>query len=124
VAAWIQGRVAPALHLVLSASAATLCLFVIVFGKGIPAIVAVISIGFLVSIFFPTLYAMAIQSMGDLTGKVSGLLTMGFVGCAIIPVIQGKIADVFGLQHSYALGFIAYSFAGYYAFHLWRHSRP
>ncbi len=77
----------------------------------------------MVSLFFPTLYAMAIESMGDQTGKVSGLLTMGFVGCAIIPVIQGKMADLFGLQHSYALGFIAYLFAGYYAFHLWRHSR-
>ena len=53
--------------------------------------------------------------MGELTGPASGLLTMGFVGCALIPVLQGRLADSIGLQHSYALGFVAYLFAMFYA---------
>jgi FHS family L-fucose permease-like MFS transporter len=59
--------------------------------------------------------------MGELTGQTSGLLTMGFVGCALIPVLQGKLADAIGLQHSYALGLASYLFAMFYTFKM-RHA--
>ena len=55
-----------------------------------------------------------LTNMGDLTGQVSGLLTMGFVGCAALPVLQGKLADTVGLQPAYAMGFVAYVFAVFY----------
>jgi FHS family L-fucose permease-like MFS transporter len=61
-----------------------------------------------VSIFFPTIYALAIEGLGDQTAKASGLLTTGFLGCATLPVLQGRVADGLGLQNSYALAFVAY----------------
>jgi FHS family L-fucose permease-like MFS transporter len=39
---------------------------------------------------------------------------MGFVGCALIPVLQGKLADSIGLHNSYVIGFAAYLFALFY----------
>jgi FHS family L-fucose permease-like MFS transporter len=116
VASWVQKKIAPATHLIYHLLGAMVCLAVAVFAKGAAAVAAVTAIGFFVSILFPTLYAIAIENMGDLTGQVSGLLTMGFVGCAVLPVLQGKLADTVGLQPSYAIGFVAYLFAVLYTF--------
>ncbi len=120
LAAWIQKHLKPAVHLAFHLFAASACLLIAMFAKGTLAIIAVVAIGFFVSIFFPTLYAMAIENMGDLTGQASGLLTLGFLGCAIIPVLQGKLADSIGLQLSYGTGLFGYLFALFYVFRSWR----
>jgi fucose permease len=36
---------------------------------------------------------------------------MGFLGCAILPVVQGWMADRFGLQSSYAICAVPYLLA-------------
>jgi len=120
LAAWIQKHLKPATHTIFNLFAAIGCLLIAMFAKGMLAIIAVVAIGFFVSIFFPTLYAMAIESMGDLTGQASGLLTLGFLGCAIIPVLQGRLADSVGLQLSYGIGLFGYVFALSYVFRTWR----
>ena len=120
LAAWIQKHLKPATHIAIHLFAAIVCLLIAMFAKGTLAIIAVVSIGFFVSIFFPTLYAMAIENMSDLTGQASGLLTLGFLGCAIIPVLQGKLADSLGLQLSYGTGLLGYIFALLYVFRTWR----
>ena len=50
-------------------------------------------VGFFVSTFFPTLYSLAIEGLGEQTPRASGLLTMGFLGCALLPVLQGRLAN-------------------------------
>jgi MFS transporter, FHS family, L-fucose permease len=120
IASWVQTRMLPATHLMISLAGAMVCLATAVFVKGLLAVAAVTAIGFFVSALFPTLYSLAIENMGELTGQASGLLTMGFVGCALIPVVQGKLADSVGLQHSYALGLARYLFALSYTFKLRR----
>lgn len=121
-ASWVQTRILPTTHLVINVIGAMVCLAIAIVTKGMFAVAAITAIGFFVSILFPTLYALAIENMGDLTGQASGLLVMGFVGCALIPVLQGKIADSIGLQLSYVLGFAAYLFAGFYALGMSRRS--
>ena len=120
MAAWIQKHINPLAHLALHLLAAIVCLLLAMFAKGTLAVVAVVAIGFFVSIFFPTLYALAIENLGDLTGQASGILTLGFLGCAVIPVMQGKLADSVGLQLSYGLGLPGYLFALFYVFRSWR----
>jgi FHS family L-fucose permease-like MFS transporter len=58
--------------------------------------------------------------MGDLTGQASGILTLGFLGCAIVPVLQGKLADSIGLPLSYGMGLFGYLFALFYVYRNWR----
>ncbi len=113
-ASWLQKKMQPATHMAINLVAALLCLLLIAFAKGRIALVAVTSIGFFVSIFFPTLYAIATDGLGKLTGKASGLLTLGFLGCAIIPVLQGKLADSLGLPYSYLAGILVYAFVLFY----------
>jgi MFS transporter, FHS family, L-fucose permease len=117
VASWLQKRISPALHLAVNAAIAILLVLVIVSARGVPALAAITLIGFFISPFFPTLYAMTIRGMGEYTGQVSGLLTMGFLGCAVIPVLQGHLADItgFGLQKSFVIGIVPYLFVLFYA---------
>jgi MFS transporter, FHS family, L-fucose permease len=118
--AWTQRRIRPAAHLLLCLVAALGCLAGVVLSKGYVAVAAVTAIGFFISVFFPTLYALAIGGMGARTGQASGLLTMGFVGCAFLPVLQGRLADTVGLQNSYVLGIGVYLVAGLYALNCYR----
>ena len=112
---WIQKRVKPASNLAFNAVAALLLTGLVAVAKGPVAIVAVILLGFFVSIFFPTLYSLAIEGLGEQTAKASGLLTTGFLGCALLPVVQGKLADSIGLQRSFWVLALPYLFALFYA---------
>jgi FHS family L-fucose permease-like MFS transporter len=113
--AWIQKRVNPAHTLGFNALSALLLVAFMMVAKGPLAICAIIMLGFFVSIFFPTLYSLAIEGLGSQTAKASGLLTMGFLGCAFMPVLQGRLADTIGLQRSFAICIVPYAFALGYA---------
>ena len=121
VASRVQKRVKPSGHLLAHLAGAIFCLLLIAFGRGIPAIAALLLLGFFVSIFFPTLYSLGIEDAGTLTAKASGVLTLGFLGCAILPILQGRIADHWGLARSYILGIAAYVLTIFYV--LWTRGR-
>jgi FHS family L-fucose permease-like MFS transporter len=44
------------------------------------------------------------------------MLVMAIVGGAIIPVVQGAIADRFGIHHAFILPVICYLYIVFYAF--------
>jgi FHS family L-fucose permease-like MFS transporter len=113
-ASWIQKRIRPAVHVIVHAGAAFICVLAMMATRGAPAIAALLAAGFFVSIFYPTLYALAIEGMGEWTGEASGLLTVGFLGCAVIPVLQGRLADAVGIQRAYGLDLVAYVCAAAY----------
>lgn len=54
------------------------------------------------SIMFPTIFALGIKGLGPLTEEASGLLIMAIAGGALV-VVQGWLADSFGLQTSFWL---------------------
>jgi MFS transporter, FHS family, L-fucose permease len=88
---------------------------------GTIAMWSVISVGFFNSIMFPSIYTLGIAKLGPLTGDGSGLMIMAIVGGAILPVVQGAIADRIGIHHAFILPVICYLYIVYYAF---RGSRP
>jgi FHS family L-fucose permease-like MFS transporter len=80
------------------------------------AMVAILLVGLFNSIMFPSIFTLGTAHMGPLTGKASGLLVMAIVGGAIIPVIQGAIADKIGIHHCFILPLLCYMFIIYYGF--------
>jgi FHS family L-fucose permease-like MFS transporter len=70
---------------------------------------------------FPSIFTLGIVKLGPLTGDGSGLLIMAIVGGAILPVVQGAIADRIGVHHAFLLPVLCYLYIVYYAF---RGSRP
>jgi MFS transporter, FHS family, L-fucose permease len=82
---------------------------------------SIILVGFFNSIMFPSIFTLGIAKLGPRTGDGSGLLIMAIVGGAIIPVLQGAIADRIGVHHAFVLPVICYLYIAYYAL---RGSRP
>ena len=75
----------------------------------------ILSVGFFNSIMFPTIFSLGEAELGPLSGTGSGLLNMAIVGGAILPVIQGFIADHVGLHHAFVLPLVCYLYILYYA---------
>jgi FHS family L-fucose permease-like MFS transporter len=61
-----------------------------------------ILVGLCHSIMFPAIFAMGIKGLGPLTEEASGLLIMAIAGGALV-VVQGWLADLYGLQNSFWL---------------------
>ena len=57
---------------------------------------------------FPTIFTLGIEGVGPLTGEGSGLLITAIVGDAVIPLVQGFIADRIGIHHAFVLPVICY----------------
>ena len=63
---------------------------------------SLILVGLCHSIMFPAIFAMGIKGLGPLTEEASGLLIMAIAGGALV-VVQGWLADLYGLQNSFWL---------------------
>jgi FHS family L-fucose permease-like MFS transporter len=72
------------------------------FIQGPGAMVALILVGLFHSIMFPTIFTLGIRGLGPLTEEGSGLLIMAIAGGALV-IVQGWLADHFGLQRSFLL---------------------
>jgi len=75
---------------------------------------SMLAVGFFNSIMFPTIFSWGVAELGPLTGNGSGILNMAIVGGAILPVIQGAIADHFGIHHGFVLPVICYLYILFY----------
>ena len=79
------------------------------------AMVSILAIGFFNSIMFPTIFTLGIEGLGPLTGEGSGMLNTAIVGGAIIPFVQGFIADRVGIHHAFFLPAICYLYIVFFA---------
>ena len=77
-------------------------MLVTVVASGPLAMWALILVGFFHSIMFPTIFTLGIRGLGPLTEEASGLLIMAIAGGALV-VVQGWLADRYGLQQSFLL---------------------
>jgi FHS family L-fucose permease-like MFS transporter len=66
---------------------------------------------------FPCIFTLGIANLGPLTGRGSSLLVAAIVGGAIIPVVQGKIADSsIGVHHAFVLPVLCYVYISFFGF--------
>jgi FHS family L-fucose permease-like MFS transporter len=78
------------------------------FSTGTVAIYAFLSGGLACSIMWPSIFSLSLMGLGKYTTQGSGFLVMMILGGAIIPPIQGKFADIYGVHNSYWLTTIAF----------------
>jgi FHS family L-fucose permease-like MFS transporter len=81
---------------------------------GHTAMWTILAVGLFNSIMFPTIFSLSVAELGPLTGNGSGILNMAIVGGAILPVIQGVIADHVGIHHAFVLPVICYLYILFY----------
>ena len=82
---------------------------------GHTAMWCILAVGLFNSIMFPTIFSLGVAELGPLTGNGSGILNMAIVGGAILPLIQGAIADRIGLHHAFFVPVICYLYILFYA---------
>jgi FHS family L-fucose permease-like MFS transporter len=82
--------------------------------SGHVAMWSVLAIGLFNSIMFPTIFTLAIAKLGRHTGEGSGVLCMAIVGGALVPLLQGAIADHLGVLLSFFVPAICYAYIVYY----------
>jgi len=101
--------------LALCAITAAVLVVISMLSGGHTAMWTILAVGFFNSIMFPTIFSLGLAELGPLTGNGSGILTMAIVGGAILPVVQGAIADHVGLHHAFLLPVICYLYILFYA---------
>ncbi|MGC1520782.1 MAG: hypothetical protein WA803_04500, partial [Steroidobacteraceae bacterium] len=59
---------------------------------------SLLAIGLFNSIMFPTIFTLASEGLGKRTAEGSGVICMAIVGGAIVPLVTGRAADLWGLK--------------------------
>ncbi len=77
---------------------------------------AILSVGLFNSIMFPTIFTLGIKGLGKLTSEGSSILIMAIIGGAIIPLLQGILADAYGIQLAFLLPASCYLYIIFYGF--------
>ena len=109
-------KVNPGHYLGFNALMACLLVVVSMLTFGSVAMWTILAVGLFNSIMFPSIFTLAIDGLGHLTGKGSGLLVAAIVGGAIIPELQGMIADRIGIHHAFFLPVLCYLYIAFYGF--------
>lgn len=107
-------KIAPSKAIAFNACAVIALLLVTIFTEGNTALYAVLSIGLFNSILFPTIFSVAIEGLGSLTSKGSGWLCLAIVGGALVPLLQGVVADKVNIQLSFIIPVLCYCFIAWY----------
>ena len=89
-------------------------LLISMFSTGQLAIWTLVLCGLANSIMYPNIFALGIAELGPMTSKGSGVITIGNVGGAVIPLLFGALADKIGIQYAFVLPIICYLYVAYY----------
>jgi FHS family L-fucose permease-like MFS transporter len=82
---------------------------------------SILAVGLFNSIMFPSIFTLGEAELGPLSGSGSGIMNMAIVGGAIVPLVQGMIADRIGIHHAFFVPVICYLYILFYAL---RGSKP
>jgi MFS transporter, FHS family, L-fucose permease len=76
---------------------------------------AIVSCGLFNSIMWPCIFPLSLEGLGRFTSQGSGILVTMVVGGAIIPEVQGILADKFGYQPSFVIVLFCYLYILFFA---------
>ena len=73
--------------------------------------------GFANALVWPAVWPLALNKLGRFTKTASAMLIMAIAGGALLPLLYGKLADVFSTQSAYWVCLPCYLVIMYFAFH-------
>lgn len=114
IGSYLTKIIAPGKVLGLFASIAIFLLIVSISTTGFLSMFSILGVGLFNSIMFPTIFTLAIDRIGDLKPKASGLLCTAIVGGAIIPPLFGLFTDYVGFKTALLFIIICYGYILYY----------
>jgi FHS family L-fucose permease-like MFS transporter len=83
---------------------------------GTVAVYAFLACGLCCSIMWPCIFSLSVAGLGKYTTQGSAFLIMMILGGGIIPPIQGKLADIIGIHHSFVVPLICFAYIALFAY--------
>ncbi len=114
IATYIASREKPVTILLYFTAAGALLSIIGVFATGKIALFSLISGGLFCSILWPSIFSLGTAGLGKYTNQGAAFLIMMILGGAIIPLVQGKIADMVGIQLSYLTAVVCFAYLFYF----------
>ncbi len=111
---FLVGRGNAARTLMIFSLAVTALLAVAIGAGGKLAMWCLIGAGLFTSIGWSNTFALAIDGLGIYKSQASSLLVMAIVGGALLPPLQGWLADRITLQDSFVVPLVAYAYVAFY----------
>jgi fucose permease len=84
------------------------CLSLALFGPAQVSRVAFPCIGLFASVMWPIVISLGLNSVERYQGALAGILCTGIMGGAIMPLVEGRIADSFGLRTGMCLLYVTF----------------
>jgi FHS family L-fucose permease-like MFS transporter len=107
-------RIRPGVLLAVNAAVASGLVLLTMLLGGEAAMWSILAVGLFNSIMFPTIFSLGIDGLGPHTEQGSGILCMGIVGGALLPVLQGALADSIGIHKAFIVPALCYLYIIYY----------
>ena len=107
----------PVKTLVIYGSFGVLSMLVGVSTTGMTAVYSFLSAGLFCSIMWPSIFSLSLAGLGKYQTQGSAFLVMMILGGAIIPPLQGKLADMesVGIQLSFLVGAVCFAYLTFFA---------
>ena len=83
--------------------------------SGLVSVVAIICLSFAHAIMWPAIWPLSIHDLGRHTQFASALLVMAIAGGALIPLVYGKLTDMYNPKIAYSILFVSYIYILYFA---------
>lgn len=115
IAAVFIGQEKPAKTLAIFSVLGVVAMVVGLFTTGDVAVFAFISGGLCCSIMWPAIFSLSITGLGKFTSQGSSFLIMMILGGAILPPVQGFLADTSGIHTSYIVPALGFAYLIYFA---------
>lgn len=118
IVGFFMGKDRPTTTLLIFGGLGTLAMVLGIFTSGTLAIYAFISGGLFCSIMWPSIFSLATAGLGKYTAQGASFLIMMILGGAIIPPLQGKLADLesVGIHSSYWVAAACFAYLIFYAY--------
>lgn len=114
IGALVMQKIAAGKVLAFNAVLTVALLVLAIASSGSLAMWALLLVGLCNSIMFPTIFSLALNGLGRYTSNGSGILCAAIVGGALVPVLQGILADTLGLQISFIVPLLCYLYIAFY----------
>jgi FHS family L-fucose permease-like MFS transporter len=109
-------KMRPGLALGLAATVAAALVLTSMLTHGPIALWSILAVGLFNSIMFPNIFSLGLWNLGALTSKGSSLMVAAIVGGALLPVLEGKIADGVGIQHAFIVPLLCYFYIAFFGY--------
>lgn len=114
---FVMGRSNPAQTLLLFAGINIILVLLGILMQGEIAMWVILSVGLFNSIMWSNIFTLSIAGLGKHTNQGSSLLIMAILGGALIPLVQGALADKIGVQHSFILPVCCYIYIAFFGWY-------